>query len=46
MTAAVPERRARPVPDPCLTIAPASGPVITVLFVLSVAFFVLGLVAL
>jgi hypothetical protein len=46
MAAAVPERTARPVPGPCLTVAPASGPVISLLFALTIALFVIGLIAL
>ncbi|HVH21671.1 MAG TPA: hypothetical protein VNA11_04365 [Pseudonocardia sp.] len=46
MTAVVPERTARLVPGPCITVAPSSGPVITGLFVLTVALFLLGLIAL
>jgi hypothetical protein len=46
MTALVPERSARPAPGPCLTVAPNSGPVISILFVLTIALFVLGLIAL
>jgi|tagenome__1003787_1003787.scaffolds.fasta_scaffold20120419_2 hypothetical protein len=45
MTAAVPERSPRPL-SPCLAVAPASGPVISVLFVLTIALFVIGLIAL
>lgn len=43
MTAVVPERTG---PSPCITAAPSSGPVITGLFVLTVALFLLGLIAL
>jgi hypothetical protein len=46
MTAVVPERTARTVPGPCLTVAPASGPVIGILFALAVALFMIGLIAL
>jgi hypothetical protein len=37
---------ARPVPGPCLTTGPWAGPVIIVLFVMSVGLFVFGLLAL
>jgi hypothetical protein len=46
MTAVVPERSPRPVSGPCLAVAPASGPVISALFVLTIALFVIGLIAL
>ncbi len=46
MTAVVPGRSTRPVPRPCLAVAPSSGPVITGLFALTIALFVLGLIAL
>jgi len=46
MTAVVPERSARPVPGPCLTLAPSSGPVISFLFAVTIALFVIGLIAL
>lgn len=46
MTAAVPERSARPAPLPCLAADPSSGPMISILFALAVVLFVIGLVAL
>lgn len=45
MTAGVPERTVRPVPAPCMTVAPSSGRVIGVLFALTVLLFLMGLIA-
>jgi hypothetical protein len=46
MTTVASGRAARPAPGPCLTAAPSAGPVITVLFVVAIALFMIGLVAL